>query len=117
MKKYMAIYIGTSELMQKWNALSEQEQKNKMRKGLDEWSIWSEANKASIVDDGHPLGSTKKIDSKGISDSQNSICGYTIIEAESHESAAELFLNHPHFAIFPGDSVEIMECMPLPTLD
>ena len=30
------------------------------------------------------------------------------------EAAAKLFERHPHFTIFPGDSVEIMECVPLP---
>ena len=35
------------------------------------------------------------------------------ILAESHEAAAKLFENHPHFTIFPGDSVEIMECLPM----
>ena len=33
---------------------------------------------------------------------------------ESHEAAAQLFLNHPHFTIFPGESVELMECLPIP---
>ena len=28
--------------------------------------------------------------------------------------AAKMFEGHPHFTIFPGDSVEIMECLPLP---
>jgi hypothetical protein len=40
--------------------------------------------------------------------------GYVIVQAESHEVAARMFENHPHFAIFPGESVEIMECLPLP---
>lgn len=34
---------------------------------------------------------------------------------ESHEEAAKLFISHPHFKIFPGESVEIMECLPMPT--
>lgn len=38
----------------------------------------------------------------------------TIVEADSHEAAARMFENHPHFSIFPGDSVEIMECLPMP---
>jgi hypothetical protein len=25
-----------------------------------------------------------------------------------------LFLKHPHFSIFPGDSIEIMEVLPIP---
>jgi hypothetical protein len=40
--------------------------------------------------------------------------GYVIVQAESHEAAARMFENHPHFTIFPGDSVEIMECLPIP---
>ena len=47
-------------------------------------------------------------------DIKNVMTGYVIIQAESHEAAAKLFENHPHFTIFPGDSVEIMECLPLP---
>ena len=36
--------------------------------------------------------------------------------SESHEAAAELFANHPHFMIFPGQSVEVMECLPIPKM-
>lgn len=39
---------------------------------------------------------------------------YIGTQAESHEAAAKLVENHPHFTLFPGDSVEIMECLPLP---
>ena len=42
------------------------------------------------------------------------MAAYTVVQAESHEAAAKLFLNHPHFTIFPGDGVEIMECLPIP---
>ena len=33
-----------------------------------------------------------------------------------YPDAAKLFLNHPHFMIFPGDRVEVMECLPIPGL-
>jgi hypothetical protein len=49
-----------------------------------------------------------------VSDIKNSMTGYVVVQAESHEAAAGMFKNHPHFAIFPGDSVEIMECLPMP---
>ena len=31
-----------------------------------------------------------------------------------YEAAAKLFENHPHFTIFPGESVEIMPVLPIP---
>jgi len=68
----------------------------------------------AIVEQGSPLGKTKRASAQGISDIKNNMTGYVIVRAESHAAAARLFENHPHFAIFPGDSVEIMECLPLP---
>ena len=50
----------------------------------------------------------------GIADTRNDLTGYTIVQAESHEAAAKLFQNHPHFTMFPGNGVEIMECLPIP---
>ena len=75
---------------------------------------WGKTHSASIVDQGSPLGKTKRMAPEGLSDIKNVMVGYVIIQAESHEAAAKLFENHPHFTIFPGDSVEIMECLPLP---
>jgi hypothetical protein len=40
--------------------------------------------------------------------------GYVVVRADSLEAAAKLFENHPHFTIFPGESVEVMPVMPIP---
>jgi hypothetical protein len=72
------------------------------------------ANKASILDQGGPLGKTKRASAQGVADTSNTMTGYVTIEAESHEDAASMFENHPHFTIFPGEAVEIMECLPIP---
>jgi hypothetical protein len=68
----------------------------------------------SVVETGGPLGKTKRINPQGVSDTKNAVAGYVVVQAESHDDAAKLFLNHPHFTIFPGDSVEIMEVLPIP---
>jgi hypothetical protein len=60
------------------------------------------------------LGKTKQISGEGINDTRNDLAAYVIVRAESHQAAARLFENHPHFAIFPGDAVEVMECLPVP---
>jgi hypothetical protein len=49
-----------------------------------------------------------------VQDTSNHLSAFTLVLAESHEAAAKLFVNHPHFAIFPGDSVEIMPVLPIP---
>jgi hypothetical protein len=116
MKKFLAVYIGTQAAREKaqWDTLDEDKRKALQASGIAEWMQWGRAHAAAIVDQGSPLGKTKRADKQGITDIRNTIVGYVIVEAESHEAAAQLFENHPHFTIFPGDSVEIMECLPLP---
>jgi hypothetical protein len=116
MKRYLAVYLGSSEspALQQWQAMPEAERTKRERSGIEAWMGWGERHEASIVERGTPLGKTKRIDTGGVSDARNAICGYVVVEAESHEAAAGMFLDHPHFSIFPGESVEIMQCLPLP---
>jgi hypothetical protein len=97
-----------------WDTLDASARKEIETKGVKAWMDWGTLNAAAIVDQGAPLGKTKRASKQGIEDFKNGLTGYVIVQAESHEAAAKLFENHPHFAIFPGDSVEIMECLPLP---
>jgi hypothetical protein len=116
MKRFLAIYIGTEAALERarWNELDEGKRKALQASGVEAWMEWGTVHSAAIVDPGSPLGKTKRASAQGITDIKNSMTGYVIVEAESHEAAARLFEDHPHFTIFPGDSVEIMECLPLP---
>lgn len=114
MKKYLAIYTGSPSAKAKWESMDEEKRKEQEKTGIDAWGKWVMANEKSIVEVGTPLGKTKRISNQGISDTVNQIGAYTIVQAESHEAAAKLFEKHPHFMIFPGDSVEVMECLPIP---
>ena len=116
MKRFLAIYIGTEDALKRaqWNELDEGKRAALEASGIQAWMEWGKAHSAAIVDHGGPLGKTKRASTQGITDIKNSMTGYVIVQAESHEAAARLFENHPHFSIFPGDSVEIMECLPLP---
>ena len=116
MKRFVAIYLGSATALARWKATDDRKRKEQEKAGMDGWMTWVKENEASIVDLGSPLGKTKRINAKGISDTKNEITAYTIVQADSHGAAAELFANHPHFMIFPGQSVEVMECLPLPKM-
>ena len=77
---------------------------------------WVKTHSKAILDMGSPLGTTKLVNSAGISQGKNNLTAYTIVEADSHDEAAKLFLDHPHFTIFPGQSVEVLECLPIPKM-
>lgn len=114
MKRFLAIYVGTEAAFRRWNELDEATRKAREASGMTAWMDWMTTNSAAVVDQGGPLGKTKRTSSDGVADIKNNIAGYVIVQAESHEAAARLFEKHPHFAIFPGDSVEIMPCLPIP---
>ncbi len=116
MKKFMAVYIGTAAAVEAYEKRNPDPEKRKAgeQAGIAAWGKWVEKHGKSIVDIGTPLGKTKRIAAEGVTGIRNNLTAYTIVQAESHEAAARMFENHPHFTIFPGESVEVMECLPLP---
>jgi len=113
---YVAVFVGSrnSQKMAAWNALSEHERKTKEKDGIAAWKAWVEKHQGSIAEMGGPLGKTKRVGPAGIADISNEIGAFTVVRAESHEAAAKMFENHPHFAIFPGEAIEIMPVLPIP---
>ena len=118
MAKFLAVYLGSLEstAFKQWNAMPEAQRNERRRAGVEAWMRWGREREKSVVDRGTPLGKTKRVDASGVSDTRNMMTGYVIIEAESHEAAARMFASHPHFTILPGQSVEIMECLPPPKM-
>lgn len=115
MKKFLAVYIGTPASFEQYQQnVPPEQRKAREQAGIEAWHQWVTKQGKAIVDVGAPLGNTKRIAATGISDIRNHLTGYTLVQAASHEAAAKLFENHPHFTIFPGDSVEIMECLAIP---
>lgn len=119
MKKFLAIYLGVADdpkEMEKWNAMSEEQRKDIDKRGMEAWGKWAEKYKDAIVDNGTPIGKTKRTDARGVSDTKNAIAAYTIVQAETHDEAAKMFLDHPHFTIWPGKCVETMAMLPMPKM-
>lgn len=116
MKTFMAVYVGNraSAKAARWDALDEKAKAERTRAGVDAWRGWQRDHRGVIAVEGGPLGKTKRVSADGVADISNTLGGFVVIEAETHEAAARLFLDHPHFTIFPGDAVEIMEIMPIP---
>jgi hypothetical protein len=113
---FLAVFLGSKSNPKwaAWNALSEADRRTKEQEGIAAWKAWVEKHQASLVAMGGPLGKTKKVDSSGIADISNEMGAFTVVRASSHEAAAKMFENHPHFTIFPGERVEIMPVLPIP---
>ena len=113
---YLAVFLGSKSGPRRaaWDALPEGERRAKEQEGMASWKAWVEKHHAVIVSMGGPLGKTKRVTQRGIDDTSNDLGAFTVVRADSHEAAAKLFDQHPHFSIFPGDCVEIMPVLPIP---
>lgn len=109
MNKYLAIFHGPASEEDKNAITPEQEQQF-----MEAWKEWAQKNKEAIVDPGTPLGKTKKVTKGEVSDATNDLVTYTIVQAESPEAAAKIFAAHPHVEMFPGTSIEVMNCLAVP---
>jgi len=113
---YLAVFLGSKNnpRMKAWMALPEAERRAKEQQGIAAWKAWVERHQTAVSAMGGPLGKTKKVTESGIEDVSNEMGAFMVVRAESHEAAAKLFENHPHFTFFPGESVEIMPVLPIP---
>ena len=113
---FLAVFLGskTGPRWAAWGALPEADRRAKEREGMAAWKAWAEKHHASIVAMGGPLGKTKKVTQRGVDDVSNELGAFMVVRADSHEAAAKVFEKHPHFTIFPGESVEIMPVLPIP---
>eukprot|EP01030_Chromulinospumella_sphaerica_P021646 gene21646-21596_t len=111
MPQFLAVYTGSPDSPMGPGDLDPAE----IGRGMDAWGKWMADNASRVVVTGGPLGKTKKVSKAGVQDIRNLLVGFVVVEAADHDEAARLFLNHPHFSIFPGEGVEVMEMLPIPT--
>jgi len=114
MKSYLAVFTGSPDAMQNWQKLPQAERDKKEQQGTSAWKKWKDEHAPSIVEVGGPLSRTKRISKNGIADVRNNLGAFIIVKANSQDDAAQMFLDHPHFTVFPGDGVEVMEVLPIP---
>ena len=116
MKTYLAVFTGNAASRKKsgWDDLTPEKRKALEEQGIAAWHAWMAENAGALVYEGGPLGKTKRVSKSGIEDISNLMAGLVVLNANSHEEATKKFVNHPHFAIFPGEAVEVMEVLPIP---
>jgi hypothetical protein len=116
MKRFFALFQIPASVMENWKKnTSPAEMKAAGEKMMGDWEKWTKAHEKSLLDRGAPLGKTKRVTSTGVADIRNELNWYSIVEAESHDAAARLFLDNPHLQI-PQAFIEVMEIPPLPQM-
>lgn len=108
MPRFLAVYTMKPEDFASFRNLPKAEQDTINAEGVRQWAAWEERNAACILDRGGMVGRTTRVTKHGVTEARNPFCGYLVVEAETADAAARLFLDHPHLTVFPGDGVDIM---------
>jgi len=109
MTRFLAIYNGAADELDK-RELSEEQQSEFM----SAWAAWAQAHQRSLVDPGAPLYMKKLVTAHGVEDFTDSKTGYAIVGAGSQDEAVRIFAEHPHLRLISGNSIEVLECPPVP---
>ena len=112
MKKFYAIYKTPVSVIEEWMKTPEAERKGMEAKMGSEWQAWQKEN-ASMIEESAGLGKTQVVSASGITPAKNDLMMYTIVNADSAEAAAKIFVGHPHLQI-PESSIEVMEANKMP---
>lgn len=108
MPRFVAVYTMKPADVAAFRALPKSEQEAIDTAGLKAWEEWRKRNAAAIVTTDVMVGKTRRVSKAGAADAQNEIAGFLIVEATDITTAANLFLDHPHITVFPGDGIDIM---------
>ena len=110
MKKFVVRYRVPVEVMEEWkkNTSPEEMKKQGEKLGAD-MMAWIAKNKASIVDNGNPLGKNTRMNSEGAKPTTNDLNFYQVIEADSVERVVEMLKDNPHLTMSKEAYLDIME--------
>jgi hypothetical protein len=112
MKTFLALYLTPASVLEDWMQMPEDERKKEEATMMADWNAWMQKHGAHIKET-RGAGKTKRVSSGGIEDVKNDVMLYSIVEAETHEDAAAIFKDHPHFQI-PQATIDVMVASEIP---
>ena len=107
-KKFMLLYLAPVAAERQMEVSPED-----MKKGMEPWLKWYGKHGDAIVDMGTPLGKGAHFTKGGRSAGRTQVAGYSIVQAESMQTAEAMVSDHPHFML-PGAGIEVLEYLPMP---
>ena len=107
MKKFLVLFLTPVAVLENWMNTPAEDRKEMEDTMQVEWKEWMTSHADAFVEVPAGAGKTKVVGPNGVADTKNDIMMYGLVQAESHEAAAEMFVGHPHFQI-PEATIQVM---------
>ena len=85
-----------------------------MKNAMEPWMAWVKKCGEHLVDMGSPIIGGRNIAPTGVSPTDGTITGYSMLEADDLDQATALLDGHPHLIWYEGAEVQVYECVPMP---
>jgi hypothetical protein len=106
MPKFMILYRSSMTPAEQMGTPEQAEE------SMQGWMSWAGRAGSALVEMGSPLGA---VGTEGLAGETGvGIGGYSVLEADSPESAKKLLDGHPHLSAPGGSFIEILEFLPIP---
>lgn len=113
MQKFLVLYMAPIASLEAWMKTDEETRKKEMAEMEAQWGSWMTEHAALFSGPTFGAGATKRVTAAGVVDTKNDVMMYSIVEAASHQEAAEAFTSNPHVGI-PGSWIDVMPMNPIP---
>ena len=113
MKKFLVLYLIPPSMMDEWMKTPPEVRKSEEDKMSREIQAWMSNRSRMFSDPGAGLGKAVRVTQGSTSEARNALVMYAIVQGDSKEAVAKVFLDHPHLRI-PESSIEVMELFALP---
>ncbi len=110
-QKFLVLYLIPASVMADWAKTDPTIRQAEEQKMQAAWGKWM-GEHAKMIISTEAGGKTKRVTASGVSDTKNDIILCSFVEAESRDTVAKAFENHPHLQI-PQSSIEIMYVRPM----
>jgi hypothetical protein len=81
--------------------------------GTARWMSWAKRAGDHLVDLGSPVGYATQVTKGASRNSDITVAGFSIMQADSKQKVVDLLADHPHYRS-PGATIEVLEFVPLP---
>lgn len=112
MTRYVVLYCAPQDVAVRFAAATADE----AQAGLHRWGEWAARLGPALVDPGKPLGNALQITPDGVTDSNTTVVGMSIIEAASQAEALGLVSGHHHLDWSQECEIVLLEEMGIPEL-
>ena len=112
MSRYVVLYCAPQEVAARFALASPAE----AQAGVARWAAWAEKLGPALVDPGHPLGNPARVTTEGVTASDSTVVGMSILDADTRDQALSFVTDHHHLAWSEECEIILLEEQVIPEL-